>query len=160
MEEEVIQVAETPFVYMNMRQWLTVIGSGALVGLLSWSLSLLLDQVVFRGLLCHETLMQCDASTQYATSTADIVAMGIGVFFLVRMQVYRPLLVGLCVLASLWGLFSIVSTFSTLMAGLIFVCLFGISYVLFAWIARIRLFLTALLVMVVLIVIARLVLNS
>ena len=160
MEEDVIQMAETPFVYMNMRQWLTVAGSGALVGLLSWSFALFFDQAIFRGLLCHETAMSCDASTQYATSIAGILAMGIGVFFLVKMQVYRPLLVGLCVLVSLWGLFPMTLLFSALIAGLVFTALFSISYVLFSWIARIRLFAMSLLVMIILIVVARLVLNS
>lgn len=160
MDDTDIQMVATPFVYMNRRQWLTVIAAGALVGLLSWAFALFLDVAIFRGLLCHETALQCDASSQYANSVADILAMGIGVFLLVKMQVFRPLLVGLCALVSLWGLAVVVEPFSWPVAGLIFVLLFTLSYVLFAWIARIRLFASCLLVMVVLIVIARLVLNS
>lgn len=74
---------------------------------------------------------------------------------LARLRVYRPLLVVLAATIALWGMHGIVASTAWYWVVAIFAVLFGLSYALFAWIARIRNFVMALVVTIVVVVVVR-----
>lgn len=155
------QEESTPFISMSGRQIIGAIIVGAGVGLLTWGLALLFDAYIFKTLFCHDPAsLQCVSSFQYASAFANIVAAGVGVFSLVKLQVFRPLLIGICVVVSLWGLGNMLTQVSRPLSALALIGVSMLAYVLFTWVARIRSFGMSLITMVVLIVIVRLVLNS
>jgi hypothetical protein len=103
---------------------------------------------------------QCQDAPQYAAMTASLLAAAVGIFALVKLQVFRPLLVGLASVIGLWGLMNVMTTLSWQISALLFVGLFAVSYLLFAWVARLRSFGLSVIIMVVLVVAVRFVLNS
>ena len=150
-----------PFIAMSGRQLAGTVGIGLIVGLLCWGLMGLLDAYVFKAIFCQAMMNeQCAASTQYASITANILATAAGVFALVKLQVFRPLLVGMGAIISLWGLWSTVALVPWQFAVLLYAGLFALAYAAFMWVARIRSFGMSLVVMVVLVVAVRFALNS
>ena len=86
---------------------------------------------------------------------AIIISTIAGVANLARLRIYRPLLIGLASAISLWGLQTVAGSFAWYWAVLVFVALFTLAYAAFAWVARLRNFILALVVTVVLVVLAR-----
>ncbi len=151
----------TSFVTMNGRKLLLIIATGAVAGLALWGLSVILDTYIYKTILCRaDAAVQCASSTQYATITAAILAAAVGLFGLVRLHVYRPLLIVIATFVSLWGLVGMVSSMAWYIAGLAIILLYGLSFGVFSWIARIRHFVIAIIVVIILVVAARFILNS
>lgn len=150
-----------PLVAMTRNQFIQVIIAGMIVGLAAWGLTWLFDVYVYEAILCRDGAGKCEMAPQYALITASILAAAGGLFGLVRLQVFRPLLVVLAVTVSLWSLPLIASdTMPWYLAAVSSVVLFGLAYVLFAWIARMRSFILALVVMIVIAAAVRFVLYS
>jgi hypothetical protein len=150
-----------PVILMSGRQIIGTIIIGAVVGLLSWGLAQLLDAYVFKTIFCHSMMTaECAQTPQYAAIGATILAAVAGIFALVKLQVFRPLLVGLGATVSLWGLMNVLSAMSWQMNVLLFAGLFAVAYLLFAWLARLRSFGLSVIAMVVIVVAVRFVLNS
>lgn len=146
---------------MSGARLLQVITLGAVVGLTVWALTLFLDTYVFQALLCRGSqTSQCGSTLQYAGASASIIGAGIGLFFLVRIQIFRPLLVALASLCSLWGLASITEQVQWYVIGLSFVGLYLLTYTAYSWIARIRLFWLVVLLLIIMITAVRLILNG
>jgi hypothetical protein len=155
------QEKPAPFIAMSGRQLAGTMGVGVVAGLLGWGLALLLDTYVFQGLFCQATItQQCASTTQYATTTAAILSTAIAVFALVKLQVFRPLLVGVSVAASLWGVASTLALLPWYGAMLASIGTTALAYVAFMWAARFRSFLMSVVIMVVIVVAVRLALNS
>ena len=154
--------AESPLlVAMNYQKLIYIVIIGLITGAAIWGLTLLLDVYIYKALLCaNESAQQCIASTRYATTTATILGAAIGLFGLVRLQVFRPLLVVVAAVVALWGLIAVISPFAWYVALPIAMALYGLAFALFAWLVRLRHFLIALVSVIVLIVVVRLVLNS
>ena len=150
-----------PFIAMSGRQLAGTVGIGLVAGLLCWGLMGLLDTYVFKAIFCQAMMNeQCAASMQYASVTANIIATAVAVFALVKLQVFRPLLVGMGAIISLWSLWSTVALVPWQAAVALYAGLFILAYVAFMWVARIRSFGMSLVVMVVLVVAVRFALNS
>ena len=149
------------FIGMSGRQFIgtVVIGLGA--GILTWGLALLLEQYVLKGMLC-QTIMteQCAAVPNYARGVAAVVATAVAVFALVKLQVFRPLLVGLGAIISLWGVGATLAALPMGVEAALYAGAFAFAYAAFTWIARLRSFWIAAVLMVLLIVAVRVVLNS
>lgn len=137
-------------------------GIGAVIGILSWGLGHLFDTFVFKALLCAGDVpsLKCGASYQYANASAMLIAAGVGLFGLVRFQLYRPLLIGLMSTLALWGLLDKIWTIQWYVALIYALVIFAITYAAFTWLARIRSFLIALGVSIILLVIVRAVLAA
>lgn len=141
---------------MSGRELITIILSGAAVGAAIIGLYLLLNHFVFSAVLCRpQAPADCSQAPSYAMIVAQIVGIIGGIGVLVRLRVYRPLLVVLASLVSLWTLQQLILPFPWYGALIVAAILFGISYGLFAWVARVRSFVLALVITVVLVVIAR-----
>jgi hypothetical protein len=151
----------TPIIAMSVKQIMQVAVLGILVGLLVWAFTYILETYILKALLCQGSqTMKCALATNYAGIAASILAAGVGLFGLVKIGIFRPLLVVIAATVSLWGLLGIIGAMP-LYGVLIFSAgLTALSYIAYSWIARIRLFWLAVLLMVVLIVVVRLVLMS
>lgn len=150
-----------PLIAMTRYQFIQVIIAGMIVGLAAWGLTWLFDAYVYQTILCRDGGDACEMAPQYSLITASILAAAGGLFALVRLQVFRPLLIVLATTVSLWSLPLIASqVMPWYLAAIASVVLFGLAYVLFAWLARIRSFILALVVMIVVVVIVRFVLYS
>lgn len=134
--------------------------SGASVGFVVWIVALLLERYVFSSFLCGGVTGGCSDATSYAGVVAIIVGSIAGLVMLTTTQVYRPLLVVIAAALSLWGIASAVGDMRWYWAMLLSMALFGVAYAAFAWFARIRNFVMALVVLVVIVVLARLALSS
>ncbi|HET8884440.1 MAG TPA: hypothetical protein VFM68_03140 [Candidatus Saccharimonadales bacterium] len=151
----------TSLVTMSFRKLLMVVVIGAIAGLVTWGLTYLLDVYVYKAILCNdETAVQCASSSQYAMVTAAVIGAAVGLFGLVRLQVFRPLLVVIASVIALWGLIEVVTFMPWYLAATVSAVLYGLALAVFAWFARVRHFLLAIILVVIMIVAVRLVLNA
>jgi hypothetical protein len=151
----------TTLVMMNYKKLFLIILCGLIAGIVTWGLTHLLDAYVYKAILCRSNAaVQCGASYQYATTTASVIGAAIGLFGLVRLQVYRPLLIVIATYVALWTLLSLVLPLPWYAAALLTAGMYGIAFGIFAWLARIRKFYIALIVVILLVVAIRLILNS
>lgn len=148
------------FMLMANRDLASVIILGALVGLLTWGLAWLLGTYVFEPILCGGGDTRCGSAPQYGEITATIVVAIGALLGLVRLRVFRPLLVVLAATVTLWGLIGMVTVFEWYWAALASLVLYALAYGLFVWVVRIRRFWLALVVVLLLVIAVRFALVS
>ena len=90
---------------------------------------------------------------------AAIIGAIVGLFFLVKLQVFRPLLVVLAAVVSLWGVVGLAGLLPWYGVGLSTIALYALAYSLFTWVARIRAFWLVVLLLIVLVVAVRVMLS-
>jgi hypothetical protein len=148
------------FMPIDTSKVIAVIALGAVIGLLVWGLTLVIDRYILTAVLCQgNQVLDCANTSLYAESVATIVGAIIGLFFLVRLQVFRPLLVVLATVVSLWGIIGLAGLLPWYGIGLSAIILYAFAYGLFAWVARIRSFVLVLVLLVVLVMAVRLTLS-
>lgn len=150
-----------PAVTMSYRQlgWIALIGAGT--GLAAWLLGLLLDMALFRFVFCRDVGIEgCATSSSYGNAAGMLIATGLGIWALVRIQIFRPLLIGLATALTLWGILELMDAQPWYVTMLVAVALFAIAYMLFGWIMRLRSLLWAAVVSIILLVVVRFILNS
>ncbi len=126
------------WVTMNWRAIISIGLIGLLVGVVTYALNLVLLNYVFEPIMCRESVMdaRCGNKEGFASAVAIILGSMVGLVFLVRERVYRPLLVILAVGLSMWGVFSVVTAMPWLMATATIAIAFALSYMLFAWVVQ------------------------
>ena len=130
--------------------------SGAIVGVATWLFTLLVRQVVMVPLFCGDpTNGACVDATSIAGYVATIIGGVIGLMALVRFGAFRPLLIVIAAIISLWGLGGWTSSLPWFTALAWSVILYSLVYTAVAWFARIRPFVPAVVVVVVVVVFAR-----
>lgn len=151
-----------PVVPLYQRDVVSIAVVGIATGIITWSAMMLLERFVFAAVMCRDdSTANCADAGSYAMIVAMILGGLAALIALVQARIYRPLLVVIAATAALWG-------FSTqLLGGIewyiavpVVAILFGLTYVLFAWIARLRSFVLSVVLIVLLVVAIRLVLNS
>ena len=154
--EDAAEVRVSPLVPMTSRELISTILTGVAVGLLVAILYFLLNKFVFGAVLCRpQSTADCSQAPNYSMIVALIVASIGGVAGLARARVYRPLLIVLASAIALWGVQSLVANVVWYWALIATVVLFGLAYGLFGWLARIRNFILALVMTIVLVVLVR-----
>lgn len=147
-----------PVVPMYNREIIGVFVTGAVIGLIVTGVWYLLNRFVFTAMLCEGgDTTNCAQAPEYSMMVAMIVGAVAGLIALVQTRVYRPLLAVLGTTIGLWGLHAITWPMTWYWMLAVMVVLFGLSYALFAWVARIRSFVVSLIVTIVLVVLMRLV---
>lgn len=137
------QLDDKPFAVVpaTFGQLAGALAIGIGVGLAAWGLSFFFERYIFQALLCHGSqAIRCDMGAAYAEGVAHVLAAGVGLFFLVRLRVFRPLLVALAAMACLWGIVGLTVEMPTYAIGLSVAGLYGAAYLTFAWVARLRMF--------------------
>lgn len=147
---------------MSWRDGLKVGIAGLLTGLLTMALYVIIDTYIFSPTLCSELNVgtgRCDDKLLYASGVAMVVAALPVLIYFVRQRVYRPLLVVLLSVVSLWGVPTFIGTLTIFPAIALTVVIFGLTYALFAWLVQVRNFVVALILSIVVVFVIRLLLS-
>lgn len=152
---------QSSFVTMSIKKLMFIIGIGAIAGLVTWGLTIALDTYIYKAILCSgDAAVQCASSYQYATTTATIIGAAVGLFGLVRLHVFRPLLIVIASFVALWGLLSLILPMAWYIEALVVAGLYALAFGLFSWFARIKRFYIAVIIVILIVVAVRLILNS
>jgi hypothetical protein len=155
------QEGDSTLLSLGSGQLIKIILFGFIVGVIVWGLTTLLDMYLFRAIACQgNATMQCATSLSYAEITATLLGGIIGLLGLIRFQMFRPLLVVLGAIISLWGIVTAFIALPWYGVMLITAAAYALAYGLFAWVARIRLFWIVALISLLIIVGVRLAVNS
>jgi hypothetical protein len=161
MNEPPIEETPPTFTLMGLRDFMWILLFGAVGGLVVWGLTYLLDVYVFEAILCKGGVTaQCSLAPRYGAVTASLVAAILVLLGLIRLGVYRPLLVVLAVTISLWGLTEFLWGVTWYVTALCTVLLYALAYGVFAWLARIRMFAVALILSFGLLLVMRFLMTS
>lgn len=139
--------------------WVYVVVLGAVIGALVWGSSLLLERYVIDPLACGaSTIVACGRSYEIAVGIATVFGLIIGVWGLLRIGIYRPLIAALASLGVLWSLPLWVVGLAWYEALLFCMGSYAISYALFGWIMRYSRLIPVLIATVLIVVTIRIVL--
>lgn len=146
-----------PFDLRSIVQLLIV---GAVTGAVGWLLYLAISQFFIEPVFCSsaETFSICQNGGTIAWISAHIIVMAALVAVLARLAVYRPLLVALAVLLSLWGTHVWLGGMDWYIGLAWQLVLFAVAVALFGWIARLTNFLVAVILSIAVVIISRVVL--
>lgn len=148
------------YIPMDSKQLVQVGIFGILAGLLVWGLTYVLEVYALKMLVCTDTdAITCAAASQLGEGIATIVIAAVGLFALVKLQVFRPLLVVIAVVVSLWGLIDIIRDLPVYLIACSVAGLYMVSYLMFTWITRLRLFWLVAVLLVLLVVAIRVILT-
>lgn len=134
------------------------VSAGALVGLFGWLLTFAVRNWVLSPVFCRssDTSSVCANIDPTAWTIAFVLVSIVGLFMLIRANVFRPLLVVLAALATLWlvGLWFNGAAWWVPMIWQM--GLFAVAYALYTWLASIEKFALSLITIVVVVVLMRL----
>ena len=146
---------------MNWRDVLKIGAAGAIIGLLTMGLYVLFDKYVFSPTLCSDINLgsgRCENKLVFSSSVALIIGALPALFFFVQQRVYRPLLVILLAVVTLWNIPLLLGELAILPAILLTLLIFALTYLVFAWLVQIRNFPIALTATITVVVSIRLLL--
>ena len=150
-----------PVVPMYGRELLTVFLAGVLAGALIGIGYYLLNNFFFGGGMCRTGAAgKCGDAPSYAMTVSMIIGGLAGLIALAQVRVYRPLLIVLATAVALWGFHVLIGDMVWYWGLVLLAVLFGLTYTLFSWIVRLRSFVAAVVLTVLLVVIIRLVFVS
>lgn len=129
---------------------------GAIVGVLSVALMYVFNNFVFSVVLCRNQAPTCSEAPTYAMITGMIIGAMAGVALLANRRVYRPLLVTIAATVALWGFHLLIAGWAWYWALLAGIVLFALAYSVFALLARLRSFVIAVIVTIIVVLIVRL----
>lgn len=159
VSEEISRVSSVVPTYG--REVMGVLIVGAIVGIIVSVSYFLLEKYVFGAVLCRDG---ADATCSQAPSYAMVVAMVLGAILgllgLVQGRVYRPLLVVIASVVTMWGFDGLVEDLTWYWAGIASVLFFAFTYLLYSWVVRIRSFVLASIVTITLVTLARVIVMS
>jgi len=147
---------------MSFGQLLRIAISGAVVGALVWGVTILLQNIVIEPLLCRsaDTLSMCGDAGSVASNAAAIIVGAVGVMVLVKLSVYRPLLISLAAIVTLWSAYKWLGDMSWLGSISWLALLYAFTYALYSWVVRIYYLPIAVAALIVIAIAARLVISS
>ena len=132
---------------------------GAILGVIGWSLSELLNKYVIEALFCHNqsTTSLCLNSEVVSGNIALVIVAVVGIAGLVRLGVYRPMLVALAVVACLWSISGWLTGLTWYEALGWTALVYMVAYLAFAWLVRPRNFVVVIMSLLTVIVVTRII---
>lgn len=144
---------------MGIGELMRVMATGAGVGFIASILSYLLGTFVFGAILCQDGGTECGNVGQYSMIVSIVIASVAGLIGLMRLRIYRPLLVVIAAMISLWGFHALTAGLAWYWSIIVTTLLFAVAYGLYSWIARLRSIVVTLVAILVLVIISRLMLS-
>ena len=150
------QVREVSQSYVWWR--LAAIGLG--LGLMYWVLTYLVGHFIVDQLFCNNSAdaVNCTNSTSISGNIADVLVATIGLGIMIRLRIFRPIVIAAATAILLWGLAGWTEGLWFLEAIGWSMLLFGLCYLLFSWIGRYARSVPVLVVTLIVLVIGRIVL--
>jgi hypothetical protein len=143
---------------LQPQQLVQVAFLGAIAGAIAWVLTSLIYHAIMVPLYCsNASSVACGGSLGVAGGIAAVLAGIAGLLGLVRLSVFRPLLIVLGAVITLWGLSSWVGGLPWYQELAWSIMLTGLTYTAFAWLVRPRSFVVAAIIVFVAVVVARIV---
>ena len=160
MDSELLQL-DSPFANFTRRTFIGVVLTAIVAGIVTLLLTIAIDKVVLQPAMCSgNDVTTCAQSSQVSFHIASVIAAILAVVMLVQASVYRPLLVGLAVTVSLWGIYeAFLGKVAWPMQLLILTILSILAYLAFTWVLRTYNLIIALVTTVLLAAVALLVTN-
>jgi len=129
------------------------------LGIITWTISTLLGRFVIAPLACvgEAAGVVCGNAEVLAGNIALVLAAIAGVLGLVRLGIYRPMLIVIAVAVCLWNISGLLSGLAWYEAIAWTTLIYMIGYVAFAWLVRPRNFVVVLIMLLVVIFASRVV---
>ncbi|HUO62002.1 MAG TPA: hypothetical protein VMT96_00940 [Candidatus Bathyarchaeia archaeon] len=127
--------------------------AGAVLGIVGWVLSVAIKNMVLVPVFCGSGA--CTDAPNTAANIASVIVALAGVLVLVRLSVYRPLLIVLAVLISLWGIGGWTAHLSWYEALAWWAVLYALCYLTYSWLVRPREFVPTIILVVVAVILIR-----
>jgi hypothetical protein len=162
MTETYVNQPRPKFAEMTVQTVVRIAILGAVLGLIAWGVSALVANYVIDPLFCKAeggNFSVCSQGGLLASNIASLLVGGLAVIALLRLGVFRPLLISLAVVVTLWGIGPWMGALPWYESLSWTILLYAVAYVAFSWLARIRLFWIALLATAVVIIAARFIPN-
>lgn len=148
------------FAALSTAQFIQVVAIGIMVGAFSWIFTEVLGMYILKPATCSADAFVCAASSQSAVVVGSLLGAIIGLLGLVKLQIFRPLLIVIAATLSLWGIVGELTALAWYWSLGATVLLSAVTYATFMWIVRIRIFWLVLLLVVALIVGLRLIITA
>lgn|GEM_PF-5153231 len=151
-------IQEKPAYVVGGNSLYTVLAVGAFVGVLGWLLTLGIHNWVLEPVFCRsaDTQSVCSNSGLTAWIIAYILVGIVGLFMLIRANIFRPLLVVLAAFATLWTV-TLWFIADAWWVGLLWsMGLFAVAYALYTWLASLQKFFVSIALIVVVVILMRL----
>lgn len=131
-------VVEAPIVDRTWSIWLRTLGIGAGLGLVFWILTILISNYVIEPIACRDlaNATNCTNATTLGGNIATILTGLLGVVVMVRLAIFRPIILAVASAVVLWNLAGMTDGLFWAEAIGWSIVLYAITYGLFAWIAR------------------------
>lgn len=150
-----------PIIPMTNTDLMGILLVGALMGLVLWGIGLLFNQYVFEVYFCEDAITSsCSNSQNYSATIASLIGGIAALVGLIRLRVYRPLLVLLASIISLWGILQTSWELDLFTGMLMVTALYALAFGVYSWVARVREFWIAIAAIIVIVVAVRLALVS
>ncbi|HEU5121929.1 MAG TPA: hypothetical protein VFT59_03710 [Candidatus Saccharimonadales bacterium] len=150
MTEDAIEQKPSAITEMSIPSLVRVLIAGLVVGAIAGALTYLLAMYIFKVMPCSAD--NCSSGGQYSAILAGVVSGMVALFWLIRLQVFRPLLVVIAVTIALWGVSLYVLTMPWYAVIIVSAGLHAAAYGLVAWVSRIRQFWIVIILLVLIIV--------
>lgn len=160
VRKEVEQV-RPPVLLMSWRDLIKLAIAGAIIGIVTLALYVVLDKYVFGPSLCSDlnaATGRCENKLYFASGLAMVIGGMAALFYTVQQRVYRPLLVVLLVVVGLWNSLLLIGALPMIFAVLAAAALFALAYMGFAWLVQLRNFIAAIVVSVIVVIVLRIIL--
>lgn len=158
MAEVVVAEGDSKIALFSRRSIITVAIIGALVGIVTWLLVLILERFLLEPLFCNSTssFSVCSNAGSIASNIATVFAAVFGIFALVRYGYFRPLVIAIASACVLWGLVPALGGVAWYEKAIWIVLVSALTYVTFAWLTRYRRFAIMLVAVIIAVIVVRL----
>lgn len=155
-------ITQPMYVGSDRRSIINIALTGLGVGIIGWLLNLAIQRFFVIPVFCNNTdsFSMCANGGTIAWVIAMIIVSAVGLFSLVNIGVFRPLLAVLATMVALWGVSTWLGPLEWWHAMLWHGGLFALAYLLFTWIARTERFPVAFIASVLVVLLLRLVVVS
>lgn len=135
----------------SMQKMLIAVLIGAVIGLISWGGGVLIAKFIIEPIFCAtpDSVAVCEARDLTAFNIALVMASFAGLLAMVRARIYRPLLISIATIISLWGAPSLVAGDPVATQMLWIVLMAALAYAFFSWVGQLKSFMIALIITVV-----------
>jgi hypothetical protein len=131
-------ITDQQVISSSWRQWGRTIAFGAVTGLIFWLITILVQRYAVEPVACQNIVSAatCFNAAPLSGNIAAIITAVAAIFFMVRSQIARPIVLGVASAALLWDMALWTSGLYWLEAVAWSIGLYAATYALLAWITR------------------------